>query len=189
MGFKSGPFVGCHMVWHKGLAVGATGRNCKAQITIGVKLLTGLVWLIIVKSMISNNLKWIGPVELLVDDIYLDLHNCFDFMSVTHNVDRRELTLNWRRGFGDWITPSLPGHLAMCFADVFHLMIRPRDVLLPFSEDDCLASFGFCNEGDEDQDQFFGDFDVDPKWLWSFEFESRAEIIVGAQSVAGTLTT
>ena len=139
--------------------------------------------------MRSENLKWVGSVELLVGDIYLDLHNCFDFVSFQHDVRKRELTLIWRKGTGDWVDASLPGHLTICFYDVFHLAVRPRDAQMPFSEDDCLEDFGFYESGKTDKGPFFGVSEIDPNWLWSFAFQSRAEIVVGAQLAAATLSS
>lgn len=139
--------------------------------------------------MISSNLKWVGSVEILIGDVCLDLHNCYDLVSFQHHVRNQELKLNWRRGKGDWIDPSLPSQVTICFHKVFYLEIEPRDLRISHSEDDCLETFGFYSDSDhkKNEDFFFVETAIDPKWLWSFVFQSRAEIIVGAQSVAGIL--
>jgi len=139
--------------------------------------------------MIFENLKWTGSVELLVAEVHLDLHNCYDFASFKHDIQKRELILIWRRGTGDWVDASLPSQFTLNFFDVYHLKIEPRDHQLPFTEDDCLEEFGFYSDAETNEDPFFREFDIDPNWLWSFTFQSKAEIVVGAKLAKATLAS
>ena len=74
---------------------------------------------------------------------YYDLHNCFEFQSLSYNPTRQKLDLYWRRRNGDWVKPTEPAELSLLFSGVYLFKAIERDPELPFTEDDCLGTIGF----------------------------------------------
>ena len=74
---------------------------------------------------------------------YLDLHNCFDWQSITYLSEERRITMSWIRSTGDWVRPDLPPALALEFRGVSRFTACPRDTDLSYNEDSCLASVTF----------------------------------------------
>ena len=129
--------------------------------------------------MRAENFSWSDGIRLVVNEQEFDLHNCFDFRSFDYNVANRTASLKWCRGSGEWIDRNLAAGVRIEFFDVDYLKIRPRDPELPFTEDDCLASFGYDCDEDWTNGQFWMDGPADPTWRWSFLFQSGAEIVIG----------
>ena len=127
--------------------------------------------------------------EVVVEGLHLDVHNCFDFRSFHRDVTNRMLELKWRRSEGSWVDAALPKYLSILFFDVFHMSVKPRDPEMPFTEDDCLESFGY----DADEECADGHMPADSRmlveddWRWSFLFQSGEEIIVGADSAEAAI--
>jgi len=82
-------------------------------------------------------------IALEVDDMYLDLHNNFDFRAIEYSVDKRVIRLSWRKNPGEWVSEKLPGTITLEFHGVTRFRMNARDVDIPFSEDDCLGTIGF----------------------------------------------
>jgi hypothetical protein len=127
----------------------------------------------------------------IADGIYLmqgayelDLHNCFEFHSLDYSVKNRTLSLQWKTSDGDWVADGMPHSVAIEFKEVSEFRFLPRDADIPFTEDDCLETFGFWS----DEDWATGVFLVgtgqepDPAWPTAIEFTSGATIIVQATS-------
>jgi len=127
----------------------------------------------------------------IVDGIYLvqskhelDLHNNFDFLGFNYSVENRTLLLNWKRSNGDWVAPETPQSLNVEFREVSEFRFMPRDAEIPFTEDDCLNSFGYW----VDEDWAEGVIMVEtkqtpePSWLTAIDFMSGAVIAVQAKS-------
>ena len=112
----------------------------------------------------------------------LDLHNHFDFLGVDYSVETRKVVLHWRRGRGEGVPPGTPQSLMVSFGEVSEFRFMPRDADLPFSEDDCINTFGYWT----DEDWADGvvlvarDKEPDPQWLTAVEFMSGAVIAVRA---------
>ena len=83
--------------------------------------------------------------------------------------------------------PNLPLSVHIEFFNIHYLKIHPRDSEMPFTEDDCLASFGYDCDEDGLDGQFWMDGPADPTWRWSFEFQSGAEIVIGGERAVVTL--
>ena len=75
--------------------------------------------------------------------LHLDLHNCFDFIAIHHNIPNRQATLEWSRNPGNWVSLDLPSAIAMHFVGIRFLRVRQRDQNTPYTEDACLNSIGF----------------------------------------------
>jgi len=114
----------------------------------------------------------------------LDLHNNFNFIGVQYSVSDRTLALNWKRSDGAWVASGTPACITLTFREVAEFRFMPRDKELPFTEDDCLSSFGYWT----DEDWADGVIIVDPsqtpypKWLTAIAFMSGAVIAVQAES-------
>ena len=104
------------------------------------------------------------------------------FINLSYDITEKLIALEWQRGTGDWVNLSLPHLISLRISDVYHLEVKPRDPEIPFSEDDCLSSFGYRSNENWCDGQFWTDKEPDVNWKWSFEFQSGAEIIVGAKS-------
>ena len=120
----------------------------------------------------------------------LDLHNDYDFDELCYSVVERSLSLLWRRSKREGIPASLPASATIRFCGVTEFRFRPRDPDLPFTEDDCLSSFGYWTdeewaEGsvmicDETQT-------AEPGWLTAIKFMSGAIVLVQADSAHATI--
>lgn len=136
------------------------------------------------QEMRAENFSWSGSIYLHVGDLELDIHNCYDFCLTTYNVEARTVSLEWRRAKGDWVSETLPQHVRLTMAGIYHFSVRPRDPEIPFTEDDCLEGFGYDCDEDWADGQFWTDASPDPAWRWSFVFQSGLEIQVGGDSAS-----
>jgi hypothetical protein len=119
----------------------------------------------------------------------LDLHNDFDFTGLKYSIQHRRITLDWQRSDGDWVRPGTPATVSVEFREVSEFRFLPRDADLPFTEDDCLNTFGYWTEEDWADGVFVLEANQtpDPKWLTALEFMSGAVIAVQAASVHATI--
>lgn len=121
----------------------------------------------------------------LVQSTYeLDLHNNFDFHDLHYSVAHRTLRLQWRRSERERVPATLPASVVIEFRAVSEFQFLPRDSALPFSEDDCLDTFGYwTNEqwamGSVICDPAPG---PEPSWLTAISFMSGAIVAVQADS-------
>ncbi len=112
----------------------------------------------------------------------LDLHNNYDFVSLNYSVKNRALLMCWRRSNGYRVASGIPDSLNIEFREVSEFMVVPRDPDLPFSEDDCVNTFGYW----VDEDWAEGVISVEPgqspepSWLTAIEFMSGAVVAVQA---------
>jgi hypothetical protein len=112
----------------------------------------------------------------------LDLHNNYDFLGLDYSIERRSLTLCWQRGTGKWVPEKAPHSLTLIFSEVSHFRFLPRDAEMPFTEDDCVSTFGYwTNEEWANGVVMLADNQQpDPNWMTAIEFQSGAIIIVRA---------
>ncbi len=134
-----------------------------------------------------ENFKWQKGIYIKINDLELDMHNCYDFNSVTYDVAKREIILMWNRHDGDWVNKSDPEEVKITVTGVEKFQINPRDAEIPFTEDNCLSSFGYITDEDWVNGQFWTDSSPEPHWDWSLEFQSGAEFIINGQSGRVTL--
>ena len=125
-----------------------------------------------------------GGIYLSQPPHELDLHNGFDFHAVHYSVADRILSVQWRRSSGDWVSPGTPAAVCVEFCEVSEFRFLPRDPAMPFTEDDCVSTFGYW----PDEDWADGVLIVDPSqtpephWLTAISFMSGATILVQAAS-------
>ncbi|MGY5450830.1 hypothetical protein ACVFI8_07800 [Agarivorans sp. MS3-6] len=132
--------------------------------------------------MISENFSWSQSTYLKYNSIDYDLHNDFDFIEINYMIENQSVILKWKRGAGNWVNQNQPNFIVLNISNVSQFEFKPRDSEIPFTEDDCLESFGFISGDDWCDGQFWVDKAPDDSWLWSFIFQSGAEIIIGAKS-------
>ena len=114
----------------------------------------------------------------------LDLHNDFDFLGLDYSVERRTLLLRWRRSQGEWLAAKTPAAVLIEFQEVYEFRFQPRDAGFPFTEDDCVSSFGYWTDEDWADGVIIIDPSQtpDPKWLTAIDFMSGA--VIAAQAVS-----
>lgn len=112
----------------------------------------------------------------------LDLHNNFDFLGFDYSVEHRALLLRWRRSTGDWVASGTPASVTIEFREVSEFRFQPRDSAMPFTEDDCVSSFGYWTDEDWADGVIVAEPSQtpDPKWLTAVDFMSGAVIAVQA---------
>ena len=121
----------------------------------------------------------------------LDLHNNFDFQGLQYSTEDRTLLLGWRRSKGEWVASGAPASVCVEFREVSEFRFLPRDAKIPFTEDDCVNSFGYWT----DEDWANGVIVVepsqtpDPRWLTAIGFMSGAVIAVQAASAHARIET
>ena len=86
-------------------------------------------------------------ISILIDGKYIDIHNCYEFYELIYNTKNREVVLKWKVDEPDeedfFIDDGLPRFISMFFEGVHFLKSIERDHEMPFSEDDCVETFGF----------------------------------------------
>ncbi|WP_087026563.1 hypothetical protein [Thaumasiovibrio subtropicus] len=132
--------------------------------------------------MISQNFSWSSSIHLKHESIEYDLHNDFDFKEYSYSIETKSVNLIWKRGVGSWVNKNQPEYIILTINGVFQAEVRPRDSDMSFTEDNCLSSFGFIANENWCDGQFWTECDPDEEWLWSFYFQSGAEIVLGAKS-------
>jgi hypothetical protein len=122
------------------------------------------------------------------DNIYLrhggfdlDLHNNYDFVGFTYSVTDRLVEMRWSRGTGEWVDLRAPAKLRLQLRGVSHMSAAPRDLQMPFTEDDCLSDIAFV-ESAQTNDELFTTEKRDPSWHWVFLFQSAFAIRIGGES-------
>lgn len=95
----------------------------------------------------------IDDTALLVGEAYYDLHNCYDFRSLSYDVDARIVTLEWIVSIADYVPDGSPRSITVVMSDVSSFAATPRDPNLGYSEDDCLNTSMIVND---DMIQAFG---------------------------------
>ena len=128
-------------------------------------------------------------IYLLQSPHELDLHNNFDFQGLDYSVEHRTLWLRWRRSRGDWVAAGTPASVSVEFREVSEFRFLPRDAELPFTEDDCVSTWGYWTDEDWADGVIMTDptQTPDPRWLAGIHFMSGATIAVQASSAHATI--
>lgn len=115
---------------------------------------------------------------------YLDLHNAFNFCGLNYSIENRTLSLHWRRTSGGWVAGSVPASLCIAFQQVSEFRFFPRKAEMPFTEDDCVSTFGYWTDEAWAEGVFFIEPNQppEPSWLTAISFMSGAVIAVKAES-------
>lgn len=132
----------------------------------------------------KRNFEITNGIYLVQPPYKLDLHNNFDFTGLQYSVKDRTLLLSWRRSSGEWVSSGAPAGVRVEFADVGEFRFLPRNPALPFTEDDCVNSFGYWTDEDWADGVIIAEPGqrTDPNWLTAIDFMSGAVIAVRAAS-------
>jgi hypothetical protein len=131
--------------------------------------------------MRATNFTWHDPIHVRMNGEDYDLHNNFNFRQFTYDPHRQLLILQWELRNGDGTPEDQPKNITLRLKGVTHFSFRERNLEMPFSEDDCLASFGYDFDRDWAGGQFWTDNTPEDDWRWSFIFQSGAEIQVAGE--------
>ncbi len=134
--------------------------------------------------MHAKNFLWKDSIYLQVGDLNLDLHNDYDFVEASYDVEARSVLFEWRRGNGEWVSNVLPLRLRILMTEIYGFRVQPRDPAMPLTEDNRLNSFGYDCDEDWADGQFWVDGPPEPEWRWSFLFQSGMEIQVEGVSAS-----
>jgi len=132
----------------------------------------------------NRNYEIVDGIYLVQGSYELDLHNNFDFKSLEYSVIEQKLVLNWGRSNGAWVSAGTPQRLVIEFREVTEFRFMPRDSEMPFTEDDCVNSFGYWVDEDwaEGVTMVEPNQKVEPQWLTAIDFMSGAVVAVQAKS-------
>jgi hypothetical protein len=132
----------------------------------------------------NRNYEIVDGIYLVQGSYELDLHNNFDFKNLNYSVIERKLVLSWERSNGDWVSADTPKNLSIEFSEVSEFCFMPRDPEMPFTEDDCINSFGYCVDEDwaEGVITLASNQQAEPHWLTAIDFMSGAVLTVQAES-------
>ena len=128
--------------------------------------------------MRATNFSWRDAIRIRLGGEEFDLHNDFRFRQFTYDPAQQRLCLEWQPAHDDSKAQDQPTKVIFRLQGVTHFSFLPRDSELPFTEDDCLASFGYDNDEDWPEGQFWVDEQPADDWRWSFIFQSGAELRV-----------
>ena len=91
--------------------------------------------------------------------------------------------MHWRRSTGDWVAAGTPASVCVEFRKVSEFRFHPRDSGLPFTEDDCVSTFGYWTDEELADGVFIAPTQKPaPHWLTAIDFMSGAVIAVQAAS-------
>ena len=132
--------------------------------------------------MRATNFTWSDSIHVGLEGQDYDLHNNFDFRQFTYDPAGQSASLEWERGNGDWIPANQPQRITLRLQGVTQFSFSERDPEMPYTEDDCLASFGYVSDEEWADGQFTVDKQPEDHWGWSFIFQSGAEIRVTGEA-------
>lgn len=133
--------------------------------------------------MRAVNFRLSATRYLLVGKHDIDLHNDFEFVSVTHDVVQQMVMLLWRRCEQSNETHGLPKLVSLRCEGVAAFSVEPSAPSMPSSEARCLSSIGYCSA--EEPSQFWVEEAPQPQWAWSFQFQSGSQFrITGSEAYA-----
>ncbi len=132
----------------------------------------------------NRNFEIVDGIYLVQESYDLDLHNNFDFKSLDYSVKERKLVLNWQRSEGNWVSSETPAQLNIEFHEVSEFRFMPRDSEMPFTEDDCINSFGYWVDEDWAEGVIMVEPNqtAEPQWLTAIDFMSGAVLAVQAKN-------
>jgi hypothetical protein len=134
----------------------------------------------------KRDFEIVDGIYLVQERLELDLHNNFDFKGLHYAVEERRLVLTWQRSKGDWVGSDAPSALIIEFKEVSEFRFMPRDPEIPFTEDDCVSSFGYWVDEDWAAGVIVveGNQKTEPQWLTAIDFMSGAVLAVQAESAS-----
>ena len=138
----------------------------------------------------NRNYAIVDGIYLVKDHYELDLHNNYDFKSFSYIIDERRVTLSWSRSKGSWVSPETPQTLSVVFTGVSEFSFSPRNSGVPFTEDDCINSFGYLVNEDWADGVIVvkPNQKTEPHWLTAIDFMSGSVLAIQAESSSAEIT-
>ena len=136
------------------------------------------------QATLNSNYEIVDGIHLVQSSHEPDLHNDFIFQNLDYSVAERKLDLNWDCSKGQWVSEGTPNSVTIEFNEVREFRFMPRDSKFPFTEDDCISSFGYWVDEDwvEGVIMVAPNQKAEPHWLDAIEFMSGAVIAIQADS-------
>ena len=134
--------------------------------------------------MIARNFTIENSIYLVHDGSKYDLHNDYDFQSYTHEVKNQRLSLNWKRGTGDWIKNGQPEIIELEINKITSFSVSPRRDDAPHIDDSCLEEIAYENDEKWCDGPFWITQTPKTTWSWIFMFELDYWLTVNAQSIS-----
>ena len=137
----------------------------------------------------NRNYEIVDGIYLVQGSYELDLHNNFDFKNLEYSTVERKLVLSWERAKGDWVSLDTPKALTIEFKGVSEFRFMPRDSEMPFTEDDCINSFGYWVDEDWAEGVIMVESNqtAERQWLTAIDFMSGAVVAVQAESASAAV--
>lgn len=126
----------------------------------------------------TGTFKFTNSIYLSNGVFELDLHNNYDFTGFSYSIETKSVILFWKRRNDNWVPSSSPAGVEVIYEEVESFQFQPRNPEMPFTEDDCLANFGYWTDEDWCDGVFTTEATPDPGWLKAFEFMSEAVILI-----------
>ncbi len=138
----------------------------------------------------NRNYEIVDGIYLVKDNYELDLHNNFDFKSLSYIIGERRIILSWSRSNGSWVIPETPQALSLEFIGVSEFRFSPRNSGVPFTEDDCVNSIGYLVNEDWADGVIVVESNqkTEPHWLTAIDFMSGAVLAIQAESSSAEIT-
>ncbi|SDY89329.1 hypothetical protein [Hymenobacter psychrophilus] len=117
-------------------------------------------------------------------DGYADLHNDFDFTSLTYEPTGAKLILEWAKSSGEWAKNAPCRVVRLVFEGVNYFNVKGRDPEYPINEDDCLRDI--CRTPIEERhefDNYWEDKNPPAEYDLQLVFQSEWGIKVNADTV------
>lgn len=121
-------------------------------------------------------------IYLIKDELTLDLHNDFDFEGLEYSVADRRVSLKWKCSTRENVKSNIPLSIRLDFFEVSEFRFYPRNFETPFTEDNCLNSFGYWTDEEWCDGVFLSENGevIDSQYLTAFEFMSGAIVVFRA---------
>lgn len=95
--------------------------------------------------------------ELNIKDKWFDLHNNFDLVNFEYKIEERIFMLRFKKKVRDWIREDESEYLVLKHENVNYLNIIPRNIDIPYSEDNCLCFLTYFHSSCRDINNSSGD--------------------------------
>ncbi len=134
--------------------------------------------------MKSVGFTWLSDTRVETEEVKLDLHEDYIFRQLGYDVVRRALNLNFVVRNPEAVYEGVPARCVISMNEIASLEIRPRDPIMPFSEDDCFGGLAYLCDEDWCTEPFWRDGPPEDDWRWVFDFMSDLQIIVSGETAS-----
>jgi len=133
---------------------------------------------------VLKNFEIFEEIHIILDDVEIDLHNCYEFVGMHFNNTSLDIQLDWRRLDEDWVMKSAPRLVSMKFRDVTIIRLKFHKHRAHPEDRQTLSSIGFLHPDDIELmecDHFIEN--VQSYYHMIFEFEDDSAIKIYSETV------